>query len=46
MIFSYKGSNYYGYAKQPNKITIQGIIEENLNKIFQEKITIFLQQKR
>ncbi|MBO8427787.1 MAG: tRNA pseudouridine(38-40) synthase TruA [Firmicutes bacterium] len=41
MIFSYKGSNYYGYAKQPNKITIQGIIEENLNKIFQEKITIF-----
>lgn len=31
--FSYDGSKYYGYQKQPNKITVQGEIERVLTQI-------------
>ncbi len=41
IIFSYDGTNYYGYAKQVNKVTIQSTIEKTLEKIFQEKIKIY-----
>lgn len=40
MTFSYDGTNYNGYQKQPNKNTIQDNIECNLSKIFNNKITI------
>lgn len=40
MTFSYDGTNYNGYQKQPNKNTIQDNIESNLSKIFNTKITI------
>ena len=40
MTFSYDGTNYNGYQKQPNKNTIQDNIETNLSKIFNTKITI------
>jgi len=38
--FSYIGTNYFGYAKQPNKLTIQGIIEDLLTNLFSDKIII------
>lgn len=37
MSFSYDGSKYYGYQKQPNKNTIQNIIEDKLTKINSNK---------
>ena len=40
IVFSYDGSDYYGYAKQPNKNTIQGNIENCLKILFNEDITI------
>ncbi len=40
MTFSYDGSNYNGYQKQPNKNTIQDKIEEALSKICNKKVTI------
>ena len=41
IVFSYDGSEYFGYAKQPNKKTIQGEIERVLRTIFQKEILIF-----
>jgi len=38
--FSYDGSNFFGYQKQPNKRTIQGEIEYVLSIISKEKISI------
>ena len=40
MTFSYDGSDFYGYQKQPKKRTIQSEIEQVLSKIGNEKITI------
>lgn len=40
MTFSYDGTNYNGYQKQPNKNTIQDKIEEALYKITSTNITI------
>lgn len=37
MTFSYDGTNYKGYQKQPNELTIQGEIEKVLNKICNRK---------
>lgn len=37
MTFSYDGTNYNGYQKQPNLITIQSVIEEALTKINSNK---------
>ena len=31
--FSYDGSKYFGYQKQPNKISIQGELERVLTQI-------------
>ena len=33
MTFSYDGTNYNGYQKQPNLITVQSVIEDALTKI-------------
>lgn len=39
---SYDGSNFYGFAKQPNNLlTVQDFIEQKLSIIFDEKIIIF-----
>lgn len=38
MTFSYDGTNYNGYQKQPDLITIQSVIEEALTKINSNKI--------
>lgn len=40
IIFSYDGSNYNGYQKQPNKNTIQDNIEDILSKILNQKTSI------
>ena len=37
MTFSYDGTNYNGYQKQPNLVTIQSVIEEALTKINSNK---------
>jgi len=37
MTFSYDGTNYNGYQKQPNLITIQSVIEDILTKINSNK---------
>ena len=39
-ICSYNGTNYQGWAKQPNKETIQGLIESCLSSFFNRPITI------
>lgn len=41
VIFAYDGTNYFGYAKQPYKKTIQGEIEGVLQTIFQNDLTIY-----
>ena len=38
MTFSYDGTNFYGYQKQPNKRTIQKEIENVLKQINDNKI--------
>jgi len=37
---AYDGSDFSGWATQPNQFTVQGYIEEILSKIFQQKISI------
>ena len=37
---SYHGKNYSGWQRQNNAVSVQEIIEENLSKIFNEKIEI------
>lgn len=40
IVFSYDGTNYYGFAKQPNKKTIQGELERVFSLILNQKIII------
>ncbi len=37
---SYDGNYYYGWAKQPNLVTVQSTLESKLEKLFGEKIYI------
>ncbi len=38
--FAYKGTNYSGFQKQPNKVTVQSVLEECLNKVLKENVSI------
>ena len=38
---SYKGTNYSGWQKQPNVISVQEVIEKELLKFFNREITIY-----
>jgi len=40
LTFSYDGTDFYGYQKQPNKRTVQEEIEKILSKIFNDKVVI------
>jgi len=40
VLISYDGSYFFGWAKQINKLTVQGYIENSLSKIFKKKIKI------
>ena len=40
IVFSYDGSAFLGYAKQPNLKTIQGELEKNLSLILNENIVL------
>ena len=37
----YKGTNYSGWQRQPNKVSIQETIEKELSKYFNREITIY-----
>ena len=38
--FRYDGSRYYGFQRQPNKITVQGEIEKVLRIVTKEEMTL------
>ena len=40
LVFSYNGSKFYGYAKQPNKRTVQEEVESCLSRLFNTEIKI------
>ena len=40
IVISYDGTDYHGWQRQPQKRTIQGLLEECLDKIFREKINV------
>jgi tRNA pseudouridine38-40 synthase len=37
---AYKGANYYGWQRQPKQISVQEVIECELEKLFRQKIAI------
>lgn len=37
----YKGTNYFGWQRQPNKLSVQEVLECSLSRIFKQKIIIF-----
>jgi tRNA pseudouridine38-40 synthase len=38
---SYKGTRYYGWQNQPDKITVQEVLEKSLSRILKYPVTIF-----
>ena len=38
---SYRGTNYAGWQRQPNVLSIQELIETNLSKFFNREVTIY-----
>ena len=40
IVFSYDGSGFAGYQKQPNKKTVQGELEKALSYLLKEKISV------
>lgn len=38
---SYNGSNYHGWAKQPGQETIQGVLENTINKVLNQKVKVY-----
>jgi tRNA pseudouridine38-40 synthase len=38
---SYKGTNYFGWQKQPNVISVQEVIEKVLSTLYNEEISIY-----
>ena len=40
LVISYDGTDYHGWQRQPDKKTIQGLLEETLARIVQKKVNI------
>jgi len=40
LTIEYEGTRYYGWQKQKNLLSVQGILEEKISQITQEKITL------
>ena len=40
LIVAYDGTNYCGWQIQPNGITIEQVLNENLSKLLGEEITV------
>lgn len=40
LYFSYKGSNYHGWQRQPNGVSVQQVLEEALSTVLRQKITV------
>ena len=41
LIFSYVGSSYAGWQRQPNALGIQEVIENSLQKVLKKEVTLF-----
>jgi tRNA pseudouridine38-40 synthase len=41
VIIEYDGTNFVGWQKQKNGISVQQLIEKILNKVLREKITLY-----
>lgn len=40
MVLSYDGTDFHGWQRQPDRRTVQGVVEEALHKITQKRITV------
>lgn len=40
MTLSYDGSNYFGFQKQPNQITVEQMLNEALKKVYKKEIKV------
>jgi len=40
LLIAYRGTNYSGWQYQPDVLTVQGVLEETLSKIFNEKVRL------
>lgn len=40
LVIEYKGTNYAGFQKQPDQLTIQDVLEKILSQMLQEKVTL------
>ena len=38
--FSYSGKNYHGWQRQPNAVSVQEVIEDSLNTILRDSISL------
>ncbi|XQP55938.1 MAG: tRNA pseudouridine(38-40) synthase TruA [Mycoplasmoidaceae bacterium] len=38
---TYNGSNYHGWAKQPGQETIQGVLENTINNVLNQKVKVY-----
>ena len=41
LTIAYKGTNYHGFQKQKNAVTVQEILETTLSKLLNEKVNIY-----
>lgn len=41
MTISYRGTHYHGFQRQPNAVTIQGVLEQQLSRILNQATTVF-----
>lgn len=40
MHIGYKGTEYFGWQRQPNKLSVQEVLEDSLSRIFKQNISI------
>ena len=43
---AYDGSDFVGWAIQPNKFTVQGCLETILSKVFQKEVSLEIETEK